>query len=110
MCGTLQLAAIRSLGGLTAQNLVKNSRGKIVSKKASAHAKKHRYANIKGWIEEHSWPRMVDFDPRSQMQSRKIYQGRWDTTMVMFDKVDGGSTEGFHNACRNMGTREYAVK
>merc|ERR1719253_1036114 len=40
----------KTVGGLTQTDLVKNSRGKIVSKKASAHAKKIRYANIKGWI------------------------------------------------------------
>merc|ERR1711924_479147 len=31
-------------------DMIKNSQGKIVSKKASAHAKKVAYANIKGWI------------------------------------------------------------
>merc|ERR1719263_663923 len=40
----------KTVGGLTQTDLIKNSRGKIVSKKASAHAKKVRYANIKGWI------------------------------------------------------------
>merc|ERR1712100_758514 len=40
----------KTVGGLTQTDLVKNSRGKIVSKKASAHAKKVRYQNIKGWI------------------------------------------------------------
>merc|ERR1719506_943781 len=36
--------------GLTKSDLVKNSQGRIVSKKASAAGKK-RYKNIKGWIE-----------------------------------------------------------
>merc|ERR1711904_110836 len=40
----------KTIGGLKKTDLVKNSRGKIVSKKASAHAKKVSYANIKGWI------------------------------------------------------------
>merc|ERR550537_319202 len=40
----------KTVGGLTSSDLVKNSQGKVVSKKASAHAKKFRYANIKGWI------------------------------------------------------------
>merc|ERR1719326_301414 len=38
----------KTVGGLTATDLVKNKRGKIVSKKATAHGKK-AYANIKGW-------------------------------------------------------------
>merc|ERR1712100_997097 len=38
----------KTVGGLTASDLVKNKRGKIVSKKSSAHGKK-AYANIKGW-------------------------------------------------------------
>merc|ERR1712146_293404 len=38
----------KTTGGLTATDLVKNKRGKIVSKKATAHGKK-AYANIKGW-------------------------------------------------------------
>merc|ERR1712188_209825 len=36
--------------GLTKSDLIKNSQGRIVSKKASA-AGKRRYKNIKGWIE-----------------------------------------------------------
>merc|ERR1719456_1520454 len=40
----------KTLSGLKQTDLIKNKRGKIVSKKASAHAKKVRYANIKGWI------------------------------------------------------------
>merc|ERR1711896_48031 len=36
--------------GLTKSDLIKNSQGRIVSKKASAAGKK-RYKNIKGWIE-----------------------------------------------------------
>merc|ERR1711988_1246142 len=36
--------------GLTKSDLMKNSQGRIVSKKASA-AGKRRYKNIKGWIE-----------------------------------------------------------
>merc|ERR1711937_747022 len=38
----------KTVGGLTASDLVKNKRGKIVSKKSLAHGKK-AYANIKGW-------------------------------------------------------------
>merc|ERR1719311_434995 len=38
----------KTTGGLTASDLVMNKRGKIVSKKATAHGKK-AYANIKGW-------------------------------------------------------------
>merc|ERR1712182_136826 len=38
----------KTLRGLKQADLIKNSRGKIVSKKASAHAKKVRYQNIKG--------------------------------------------------------------
>merc|ERR1719335_1325349 len=40
---------VKTVGGLKQSDLVKNSYGKIVSKKASAAGKK-RYANIKGWI------------------------------------------------------------
>merc|ERR1739848_650881 len=36
--------------GLMKSDLIKNSQGRIVSKKASAAGKK-RYKNIKGWIE-----------------------------------------------------------
>merc|ERR1719194_233416 len=36
--------------GLTKTDLIKNSRGKIVSKKSSAHAKKRYATSIKGWI------------------------------------------------------------
>merc|ERR1712025_1369643 len=38
----------KTLSGLTKNDLVKNKRGKIVSKKTVAHGKK-MYANIKGW-------------------------------------------------------------
>merc|ERR1719217_727683 len=38
----------KTVGGLTASDLVKNKRGKIVSKKSLAAGKK-AYANIKGW-------------------------------------------------------------
>merc|ERR1712118_330902 len=37
----------KTLSGMTAADLIKNKRGKIVSKKASAYAKKNN--NIKGW-------------------------------------------------------------
>merc|ERR1719428_2194604 len=40
---------VKTVGGLKQTDLVKNSRGKIVSKKASASGKK-KYASIKGWI------------------------------------------------------------
>merc|ERR1712025_1254810 len=40
----------KTLSGLTKSDLIKNSQGKIVSKKASAAGKK-KYKNIKGWIE-----------------------------------------------------------
>merc|ERR1711904_238755 len=39
----------KTSGGLKQTDLMKNSRGKIVSKKRSANAKK-LYSNIKGWI------------------------------------------------------------
>merc|ERR1719333_932226 len=38
----------KTIGGLTASDLVKNKRGKGVSKKALVNGKK-AYANIKGW-------------------------------------------------------------
>merc|ERR1719388_39054 len=38
----------KTVGGLTKNDLVLNKRGKIVSKKTSAHGKK-AYAHIKGW-------------------------------------------------------------
>merc|ERR1712147_73935 len=38
----------KKTGDLNASDLVKNKRGKIVSKKATAHGKK-AYAHIKGW-------------------------------------------------------------
>ena len=38
----------KTSGGLTSSDLIKNSRGKIVSKKASQRAKKNYH--IKGWI------------------------------------------------------------
>merc|ERR1711937_34077 len=40
----------KTLSGLSKSDLIKNSQGKIVSKKASAAGKK-KYKNIKGWIE-----------------------------------------------------------
>merc|ERR1719333_1825496 len=40
---------VKTTTGLKQTDLMKNSYGKIVSKKASAAGKK-RYANIKGWI------------------------------------------------------------
>merc|ERR1719161_362914 len=40
----------KTLSGLSKSDLIKNSQGKIVSKKASAAGKK-TYKNIKGWIE-----------------------------------------------------------
>merc|ERR1712078_396144 len=39
----------KTVGGLQRTDVMKNSYGKIVSKKGSANGKK-RYANIKGWI------------------------------------------------------------
>ena len=40
----------KTSGGLTSSDLIKNARGKIVSKKASEYAKKNTYPkNIKGW-------------------------------------------------------------
>merc|ERR1712124_189179 len=41
---------VKTVGGLTADKLIKNKRGKIVSKRRSA-AGKRIYANIKPWIE-----------------------------------------------------------
>merc|ERR1711988_97574 len=46
-CG-LPGSKAKTSGGLTSSDLIKNSRGKIVSKKASQRAKKNYY--IKGWI------------------------------------------------------------
>merc|ERR1719487_1839198 len=39
----------KTVGGLTKNDLVKNKRGKIVSKKSLANGKK-AYAHIKGWV------------------------------------------------------------
>merc|ERR1711904_675785 len=41
---------VKTVGGLTADKLIKNKRGKIVSKRKSA-AGKRSYANIKPWTE-----------------------------------------------------------
>merc|ERR1712185_737735 len=41
----------KTVGGLKKSDLVKNSRGKIVSKKSSAAAKKRYTKTIKFWIE-----------------------------------------------------------
>merc|ERR1719181_416635 len=41
----------KTIGGLKKTDLVKNSQGKIVSKKSSAAAKKRYSSTIKGWIE-----------------------------------------------------------
>merc|ERR1712185_647370 len=41
----------KTVGGLTKSDLVKNSRGKIVSKKSSAAAKKRYTKTTKFWIE-----------------------------------------------------------
>merc|ERR1712199_64562 len=40
----------KTTGGLTQGDLVKNSRGRIVSKKSSAQAKKRYGTSIKGWV------------------------------------------------------------
>merc|ERR1719152_1127872 len=40
----------RTTSGLHKTDLMKNSRGKIVSKKASAHGKRG-YANIRNWVQ-----------------------------------------------------------
>merc|ERR1711985_148795 len=40
----------KTVGGLAKSDLIKNKRGKIVSKKQSAQGKK-AYANIKGWVD-----------------------------------------------------------
>merc|ERR1719359_1357120 len=40
----------RTSGGLQKSDIMKNSQGKLVSKKASANGKK-RYGNIRGWIQ-----------------------------------------------------------
>merc|ERR1719321_1761614 len=39
----------KTSSGLTSSDLIKNSRGKIVSKKRSAQAKKRYATNLKGW-------------------------------------------------------------
>merc|ERR1712124_212628 len=41
---------VKTIGGLTSEMLIKNKRGKVVSKRQSA-AGKRRYANIKPWTE-----------------------------------------------------------
>merc|ERR1712146_650396 len=41
---------VKTTGGLQKTDLMKNSRGKIVSKKGSANGKR-RYANIRNWIQ-----------------------------------------------------------
>lgn len=61
---------------------------------------------ISDWIEEHRWPRLVDYDPASRMQHRRIWQGRFSTSLVLFDKEDGGATDAVREACRKMGTRD----
>merc|ERR1712032_746989 len=40
----------RTVGGLKADSLTRNKRGKIVSKRASANGKR-RYKNVEDWIE-----------------------------------------------------------
>merc|ERR1719421_1756996 len=40
----------KTSGGLTSQMLMKNKRGKIVSKRASANGKR-RFRNIESWVE-----------------------------------------------------------
>merc|ERR1719266_3004059 len=40
----------KTVGGLTRDALIKNKRGKIVSKRASAAGKRH-YQNIEAWVE-----------------------------------------------------------
>ena len=40
----------KTSSGLTKADLIKNKRGKIVSKKQAAHGKKVGFANIKGWL------------------------------------------------------------
>merc|ERR1740136_639265 len=40
----------KTVGGLTKDRLMKNKRGKIVSKKASAHGRR-AYKNVETWVE-----------------------------------------------------------
>merc|ERR1719450_561898 len=42
----------KTAGGLKREALMKNKRGKVVSKRASAHGKK-QYQRIEGWTEAH---------------------------------------------------------
>merc|ERR1712098_345669 len=42
----------KTVGGLTKNMLMKNKRGKIVSRKSSANGKR-RYANVEAWVEAH---------------------------------------------------------
>merc|ERR1719313_2732739 len=42
----------KTVGGLTKAELMKNKRGKVVSKRASAHGKR-AYSRIEGWVEAH---------------------------------------------------------
>merc|ERR1711862_42737 len=46
----LRGSKIKTVGGLTADKLIKNKRGKVVSKRQSA-AGKRAYKNIKAWTE-----------------------------------------------------------
>merc|ERR1711953_1427101 len=41
---------VKTVGGLKKDDLMKNKRGKIVSKRASAQGKRH-YKNVEGWVE-----------------------------------------------------------
>merc|ERR1719498_1699668 len=48
----LRGSKVKTVGGLTKEMLMKNKRGKVVSKKAAAQGKK-RYTQIEGWVESH---------------------------------------------------------
>merc|ERR1719190_148629 len=48
----LRGSKVKTTGGLKADDLMKNKRGKIVSKRQSALGKR-RFQNIEGWVEAH---------------------------------------------------------
>merc|ERR1719192_1162548 len=46
----LRGSKVKTSGGLTKNSLVRNARGKVVSKRASAHGK-HMFSRIQGWVD-----------------------------------------------------------
>merc|ERR1719356_958387 len=64
----------KTVGGLTSSMLMKNKRGKVVSKRASAHGKR-QFAKIEDWVEA-------------------LSQARKDLRMSGFVAVNGKSVQG----------------